>query len=300
MIAGGRMNLVAAKRIRPIVTALLGVILFFPLSGRAAEVRMAGSDWLGAEFEQALRAFAEKENVQLSAAFQGSRPALDGLKAGKIDLAIVALAPDEEMPDERWVVAPWAYRVAVIVAPQSIDLTQISFTQLEGFFGASGPAGFTFWRDVGVKGQAAQLAVGTHVLANRRDSASVDIFRQTVLRVPRLKSSVTRHEELTPLKEKLATEEGGLAVLPEDPADGRLRVLAVSKDDGEPAYSPSRENIHTGDYPLRTAIFVVYRSEAAQTLRPLLTFLWSDEAARSVAQGSYCVPIPASARPAIR
>lgn len=283
-----------------IFALVLVVGLSFTPCSVAAELKIGGSDWLGADFEAALRAFSNKENQPVSASFQGSRPGLDALRAGKVDLAIVALAPDEKIGEGELVVSTWAYRIAVVAVPRSIGLTQISFTQLDGFFGASGPAGFTHWRDVGVTGRAAQLTVGTHVLAGDTDAVSVDIFRHLALRVPRIKSSVMRHQLVETLKDKLAAEEGGLAILPEDPADAELRVLAVARADGEPAYTPSRENIHTGDYPLRTPLFLVYRHESAPALQRLLVFLWSEDAARSVMQGSHCVPVPASARPALR
>jgi ABC-type phosphate transport system substrate-binding protein len=281
--------------------AVWGMMSLLSLMGYATELKVAGSDLLGRDFEVALQAFAKRENQRISTAFQGSRAGLDALKAGTVDIAIVALAPDEKLPTGGIVANPLAYRIAVVVAPEAIELTQISFIQLEGFFGASGLAGYMFWRDLGVAGKAAQLTVTTHVLANREDAVSVDIFRHVALRAPRLKSSIQRHEQLGPLKEKLATEEGGLAILPKAPAsDAGMRVLSVSKGEGEPAFGPTPENIHTGDYPLRIPVFVVYRDESAQALRSLLKFLWSDETARSLSQGSYCVPVPPSGRPLIR
>jgi ABC-type phosphate transport system substrate-binding protein len=281
--------------------AVSSTLCLLSLTAHAERVKVAGSDLLGRDFEAALQAFAQREKLPVEVAFQGSRAGIDALKTGATDLAIVSLAPDEKLPADSFVASPLAYRIAVVVAPQAIPATQISFTQLDGFFGASGPAGYTSWRDLGVTGQAAPLTVATHLLATRTDSLAVDIFTHAALREPRLKSSVTRHTKLESIKEKLATEEGGLAILPmlPGPAVG-LRVLSISKGEGEPAFGPTPENIHTGDYPLRLPVFVVYRKEPGPALRELLKFLWSEAAADALSRGSSCVPVPPSGRPLLR
>jgi len=273
-----------------------------PLAGFSAAVRVAGSDLLGPDFEAALKAFSARTSLSVATSFAGSRVGLEELKAGRADVALVAFAPDEKMPGAPFLAQPVAYCIAVIAVPEHIAVTQISFNQLDGFFGAEGPAGFTFWRDLGVAGSAAQLAVTTHVLVGRPNEAlSVDFFAHAALRVPRLKSSVSRHEDLASLKSRLSAEEGGLAVLPYAPVSGSgLRALLVAKAEGEPAFSPSLENVHSGDYPLRLPIYVVYRAENAAKLRGLLAFFWSDEAAGVLAKNPAILPVPVSGRPAFR
>lgn len=263
-------------------------------------MRVAGSDLLGPDFAAALDAFARRENLQLTTTLEGSRSGLEQLRKGSADVALVAFAPDEKISEDIFVAQPLAYRIAVVVVPERIGLVQISYNQLDGFFGVGGPAGFSVWRDLGVAGPSAQLGVTTHVLAGRGDSLSVDLFTHTALRVPKLKSSVQRFEDLATLKPRLSAEEGGLAVLPYAPLGGGLRALLVAKRDGDPAYSPTPENIHSGDYPLRLAIYVVYRRENAAKLQSLLAFFWSDEAARSLAKDPALTPVPASGRQQLR
>jgi phosphate transport system substrate-binding protein len=273
-----------------------------PLVGFSAAIRVAGSDLMGPEFEAALKAFSARTSLAVTTSFTGSRVGLEDLKAGRADVALVAFAPDENVPGAPFVAQPLAYCIAVIAVPEHIPVTQISFNQLDGFFGAEGPAGFTFWRDLGVTGSTAQLAVTTHVLVGRPNEAlSVDFFAHAALRVPRLKSSVARYQDLASLKSRLAAEEGGLAVLPyAPPAGSGLRALLVAKGEGEPAFSPTLENVHSGDYPLRLPVYVVYRAESAAKLGSLLAFLWSDEAAAHLAKNPAILPVPVSGRPAFR
>ncbi|ATC63048.1 hypothetical protein CMV30_03210 [Nibricoccus aquaticus] len=272
-----------------------------PLIGFSADVRVVGSDLLGADFGTVLEVFSKRENLRLTTAFAGSRAGLDELKAGKADVALVAFAPDEKKPEGSFVALPLAYRIAVVVVPEHIELTQISFKALDGAFGVGGAAGFSLWRDLGAGGAAAPLTVTTHVLAGKGDELSVDLFARTALRVPKLKSSVLRYHDFATLKARLSAEEGGLAVLPYvPPVGGGLRALLVARGEGEPAFGPSAENIHTGDYPLRLPVYVVYRSESAARLRSLLTFLWSDEVAGSLAKNPALMPVPLSGRPQVR
>ncbi|MGC4075393.1 MAG: hypothetical protein QM760_23415 [Nibricoccus sp.] len=271
-----------------------------PLIGFSTELRVAGSDLLGADFDAALTTFAKKQNVSLTTTFAGSRAALEELKAGTVDVALVAFAPDETPPGPPFVVQPLVYRIAVVVVPDRIAVTQISFNQLDGFFGANGPAGFSLWRDIGLAGETAQLTVTTHVLARKGDELSIDLFEHSALRVPKLKSSVERHDEFAALNGRLSAEAGGLAVLSYVPAAGTgLRALLVSKGDRDPAFGPTPENIHTGDYPLRLPVYVIYRSENTASLKPLLAFLWSDEAARSLRKDAALTPVPVSGRPRV-
>jgi DNA-binding transcriptional LysR family regulator len=278
---------------------LLAILVMWltPLAGFSADLRVVGSDLLGADFAGALEVFAKRENVRVSTAFAGSRAGLDDLKNGRADVALVAFAPDEKLPDGVFVAQPLAYRIAVVAVPEHIGVTQISFNALDGFFGANGPAGFSIWRDIGVTDSAAQWGVSTHVLMGEGGGLSVDLFTRTALRMPKLKSSVLRYDGFGALKGQLSAAEGGLAVLPYVPQAGSgMRALLVEKVEGEPGFGPTPENIHTGDYPLRLPVYVVYRTESATKLGTLLAFFWSEDVARSLAKNPVLTPVPASGR----
>lgn len=274
------------------------VMCAVPVVGYASALRVAGSDLPGEAFEAALAMFAKRENVELTVEFAGSRSGLDDLKNGRADLALVAFAPDETPPDAAvYVMKPLAYRIAVVAVPEHIGMTQVSFNALDGFFGASGPAGFAIWKDAGVVGSVAPLGVSTHILEGDGGGLSVDLFARTALRVPKLKSSVLRYDRFEALRTQVAAPEGGLAVLPYVPPPGSgLRALLVAKAEGEPAFGPTRDNIHAGDYPLRLPVYLVYRAESVAKLGMLLEFLSSEEAALSLAKNPVITPASASGR----
>ena len=273
-----------------------GVFVLLTSAGFSEQrVRVAGSDLLGGQFRAALQKHGAEKGVLVETVFEGSRGALGAVIARTADAAVVMLAPDETPRDPGLVVEPVAYRIAVVVVPAHIGLTEISFAQLEGFFGAQGGAGHNVWRDLGVEGSAGPLAVSTHLWAEGSEVVSIDLFSHLVLRSSRLKTSVVRHETSQSLLTRLSSEEGGLAVLARMPPQGTgLRTLAVARAKGEPAFGPSADNIHTGDYPLRWPLVLVYRREDLERVRELRTFLAGDPARKILSAESGFVPVPAS------
>ena len=264
-------------------------------------LRIVGSDLLSPSFAKALEQHATENGYLVEHAFDGSRAGLEAVKAGAADAALVWLAPDEKMPERDLVSEPVAYRVAVVAVSAHIDVTEVTFEQLDGFFGADGGAGYSLWRDLGAGGSAAPLSVSTHVWADASGGFSTDLFSYLVLRMQRLKTSVIRHEKLEPLLSRMRLEEGGLALLPQlPPRSAGLRVLSVAKKKGDPAFGPSAENIHTGDYPLRWPLLLVYRSEDQERVRRWRTFLFSDVARKTMTEEAALTPVPTSARPTLK
>lgn len=282
----------SAKRL----LASLGALVASVSMSAQEPVRIAGSDLLGEPFAESLKAYAHREGIAVTLDLSGSRSGIEKLNTDTAEIAFVMLAPDEALPAGKWAAEPMAYRVAIVAVPARVELSQLSLTELDGFFGASGPAGYTQWRHAGVEGPLAPLTVTTHVLAGRADELSTEIFQHIALRGKRLKPAVQRHTSVETLREKMGSEEGGLAILPVPPTAAEWTSLAIARGENDPAFSPTLENIHHGDYPLRWPVWVVYRERANAQVKALLRFVWSDEAAQALCEGSDCLPLPASVR----
>ena len=280
----------------------LGLVALATADGAPSQrLRIVGSDLLGAGFAKALEQHAAENGYAVEHALDGSRVGLEAVKAGTADAALVWLAPDEKMPERDLVSEPVAYRIAVVAVPTHIDVTEVTFEQLDGFFGADGRAGYSLWKDLGASGNAASLSVSTHMLEDASAGFSTELFSHLVLRTQRLKTSVIRHEKLEPLLSRLRLEEGGLAILPQlPPRSAGLRVLSVAKAKGEPAFGPSAENIHTDDYPLRWPLLLVYRGEDRERIRPWRTFLFSDVTKKLMSEEAALTPVPTSAPPTLK
>ena len=74
-------------------------------------------------------------------------------------------------------------------------------------------------------------------------------------------------------------------------------MLLLPRGITDVAFGPTPDNVHSGDYPVRLPIYLVFRKDAAQRLLPLLRFLLSEDAA-TLWQNAHLVPLPAKVRTA--
>lgn len=260
-----------------------------------ADVRVVGTDLLGIGASEALYAFAGRGDFPLVLAFDGSRPGLDQLKARRADVALLVLTPEETAALDGFVSVTLAYHCVVVLVPATVPLEQVTLDQLRNIFGESGSNSLTRWGELGLKGDIAGSAIGLHVPAVGQGIA-VEFFRQAVLKDLPFKSTVGRYATPAELVTRLTGDHRAMALAPVRPVDSPgLKVVRVAARVGEPAFSPTPENLHSGDYPLALPLRIVFRRESAPTLRPLLRFLLGDEFT-PVLERAGVVPLPATAR----
>jgi ABC-type phosphate transport system substrate-binding protein len=280
------------------LAAILAASILLVSPSRGGGIRIAGSDLLGAGFAGEITAFARKQGVEVSIAMAGSRDGLEKVKTGQADLAFVALPPGETMPTQPLQARLWACHVAMVVVPSSQPVDRLSLAQLAGIFAVEGQADIRQWGDLGAGGEWRQRAIISHAMTTGVEGGlALELLRHDVLRATSLKSNVNLHKKYDGWLDALATDGGGdIALIPWiPPARNDLKVLALSVDANQPAFGPTPENVHSGDYPLRWPVYVVMAADAAGSLRPWLEFLWSDQGA-VVAEKARLVPLPASAR----
>lgn len=247
------------------------------LAAVAQPVRVVGSDLLAANVGPEIARFAKAADTDIAATLEGSRLAMEKLEKGEADLGLLVFAPGDPLPGEAFKVATAGYLTAVFVAPSSVSINQLHYGQLGGVFGATESVNYSRWSDIGVTGPRGSRSITAMVA--RGTGLSADLMRNTVLVTPEFKATVVRFDKLDELYARMATEEGGLAVVavPPPAKDERFKVLLISKNAREVAYGPTPENLHTGDYPLRLPVQLVFRKTDAKRLNFLLRHLLSDE-----------------------
>jgi hypothetical protein len=272
-------------------------VLLALLAGGAlgwAGVRVVGTDLLGIEASKTLYQFAGRADVSLALAFDGSRPGLDELKADRADLALLVLTPAEMPALEGFESISLAYHCVVVLAPSTVPLEEITLSQLRDVFGESGSNNLSHWGDLGVVGDLANGAIGAH-LPVAGQGITADYFRQTVLGDRSFKSSVVRYATFAELMPGLTGERRGLALAAVPPPMPGAKIVRVALRAREPAFSPTPENLYSGDYPLALPLRVVFRRGSGATVRPWLRFMFSDEFARVLEQARL-VPLAPAAR----
>lgn len=261
----------------------------------AAPIRVAGSDLFAPALEPELRRFAKSSEVELTVSLQGSRVGLEALEKGGADLALLVVGGDEPKPGPALHAVTVGYLTSVFLVPSAVDLTQVSFNQLGGIFGSSESLNLKRWSELGVSGPYAARVITP--LVARRDALAYDLFRYTALKTPEYKTTVVTVEDAATLYGRLAgLDEGGLALVSTPPAANLpLKVLLVAKGDRDVAYGPTAENLHSGDYPLRLPVQMVFRKSDAKRLNGVMRMLLADEAAPALLKAGI-IPLPVQAR----
>ena len=261
----------------------------------AADLREVGTDLLGLEASRALYGLAGRAALPLALAFDGSHPGLDQLKAGHADLALLVLPPGEAAALAGFESITLGYPCVVVVVPSIISLEQVTLGQLRDIFGESGSHNLSRWGDLGLAGDIAASAIVPQIPVVGQGIAA-EFFRQNVLKGRPFKSTVGRYASSAELVLRLTGDRRAMALAPVRPAEAAsLRLVPVALRADEPAFSPTPENLHSGDYPLGLPLRIVVRSASAQSLRPLLRFLLSDDFA-AVLEHAEVVPLAPAAR----
>lgn len=269
--------------------------LLAPYRSDAEPIRLAGSDLLDGALRQELEAYAKSTDLSLSFDLRGSRLGMEALRANKADLGLLVFAADEAKPGPEYSTAVIGYLTSVLVVPQDITLTQISYDQLAGVFGASEQNNFKRWMEIGALGDWAPRAISAMALS-RDTGLATDIFRSNVLGMRELKPTVTVLPDAGKAYDRLRGEEGGIAIMPTPPpANTGLKVLLIAKRAKDVAYGPTPENLHTGDYPMRLPVYLVFRKGEASKLGLVIRHLLSD-ATQPAMERVGLVPLPVQAR----
>jgi len=244
----------------------------------AEEIRMAASDLLADFISPPLTTFAEENNLDLKIDGIGSLPAMDRLRSDEIDLAIIAIPEGEKVPRDQFNVYPLAYDTSVIVVNSGNPMDEISIPRLGGIFGSNEEFNFNTWGELGLAGWGSRNI--KPLVGPAEASISLELCRYTVLSGGAMKPSVAALRN-TEIEAAIAGNIAAIGVLSSRPKNKDLKVLMISETDdvNTPAYGPTAEIIHLGDYPIRLAFYIVYSPRDEAKIKPVLRALLEDEIA---------------------
>ena len=284
-----------SSNLASIRVTVLFLTVFFSAIVAQAEIRVVGSDLFGKDFTTALAAYSKRNDLDLKLKLEGSRTGLGELQAGRAELGLVVFSPGEKRPEAPFVILPVAYHTVVVVVPATLPLTQITFTQLNTIYGDDAQSGLKRWMDMGVTGEWAARNILPNI-PGPGGGITYDLFRYTALKAPELKPTVGVQAGLAESLSRIRGEEGGMAILPVLPANQpRLKTLLVGRGSQDVAFGPTPENIHSGDYPIRLPVYVVFRKDDAKRLQTTLRYLLSEDAV-ALWENAQLVPLPIQAR----
>lgn len=274
--------------------ALAAALLWATANVGATEIRVVGSDLLGDAWVRAVGEFARQNDVTVKLNLRGTRPGVDDLVAGRADLGLFLLPPGESPPADAFASRVFAYQVAVVVVPAVSPLQQATAAQLRGLFARSAGGTFSRWGELNLVGEWTSRPVALRALSPQGGLAW-PIFQRVTLANGEPQGGVEFWPTPEVFAERLPAAVGAIGITNWFVAGTGMRVLSLAASPTDPAYAPTPENVHRGDYPLRLPLYITFRREAAPELQLFLKFLLSDEAAAALARAHF-MTLPTGAR----
>jgi len=261
------------------------LILFAAVSASlcAEEIRISASDLLADYIREPLENYGQERGIDIQVDSIGSLPAMDRLRSNEIDLAIIAVPEGDAVPREDFSIYPFAYEIAVVAVNASNPIDEISLARLGGIFGANEEFNYRSWGDLGLSGWGNRSI--KPLAAEQQDGISLELFKYSVLKGRTMKSSVAVVKD-SEVEGLLLSDAASIAILPYLPKDKSLKTLKVSSSAETPAFGPTEDNVHYGDYPIRLAFYLAYNKRDEAQLRAIVRVLLGDEEANNLRENN--------------
>lgn len=283
------------------IAALAGT--FFTGTLGAETLKYAGSDFLAGNAENVLKEELKQSDsaIELEGELLGSKVALEQLRKGEIDFAMIMLSDPESIPEfknKTWRANALGYQVCYLIVPQSNPVEELSIFQLRGIFANFSEVPLNSWNEISDK------ITGTpkihRIISTGNDNAGSVIFQSLVF--PRagfnkdLRKTASDEDAV-----RAVLNTGNAVALTATPPIGQpsLKTLAISpankKDEKSTAYSPIPANIYNHDYPLSVQFMLIYPAEKRESMVPVIKTILSDPFAKALEKAAL-TPIPKNIR----
>jgi len=260
---------------------LLLLSLTLIVSAQADEIRIAASDLLADYIQAPLDAYGAENDMTFAIDSIGSLPALDRLRSDEIDLAIIAVPEGNLVPREEFNIYPFAYDAAVVVVNESNPIDEISLAHLGGIFGTNEEFNFNTWGELGLSGWGSRNI--KPLAGTSEESIALELFKYSVFKGGAMKPSVAIVKD-SEIEDLIRSDAASIAILSRMPEKSNVKVLMISDASSRdaPAFGPSDDNVHYGDYPIRLAFYIAYNKRDEAKLRKIIRALLDDEVAASL------------------
>lgn len=279
-------------------TLLFGILisaLLAPLSA-ARPISLAGSDLLADVLAPLLQEYQESSEATWEYALRGSIPALKALESGEAEIAIIAIPPQDPLPEDAYTLIPFAYQAAFVLVNRNNPVAELSLPQLQGIFTQNPGERLERWGQLGLEGILTSRSIQAF-LANPDNSVLVELFKSEALDGKSLRNTATLVSNNLELYNMVSTDAGVIGISDRPPNGSEARPVPISSGErGSYAFGPTPENIYYADYPLRLPFYIAIPRQAdPQDYGRLIAFLLSDEVATALAKNGF-IPLPQNIR----
>lgn len=253
----------------------------------ANQLVLEGSDLLAPLIEKDLKEMATRENVALKINMLGSFNAMDNIRAGKADVAIVGLPKGSKLPDGM-TAYPIAYQASIVVVNVVNPIEEITTDKLRAIYAKTESAArLESWEQLGVK-NASNMRSILPITTSFGDNVVVELFKYSVMRGSNLAPWVSVVDKKNDVFSLIKANNSAIAIIGKVPSveQGAVKVIAVeeSRSGGEKAYAfkADRDTLYNNDYIMSLPFYIVFKKENAAKVKPLVRILLDDQIARSI------------------
>lgn len=178
------------------------------------------------------------------------------------------------------------YDALAVFVHRDNPITEISLAQLAEIYRANGQ--FTQWNQLGVRLPSERTKI---ICVNRQSSSGTyEFFREHVLTKQDFRLGTLDMNGSKEVVELIASTPGAIGYSGMAFATPGVKMLSVRKSEGEAAYAPSIENVHSHSYPISRSLLVYSLGEPRPALAQYLKWVLSQSGQRIVAEAGY-VPL---------
>jgi ABC-type phosphate transport system substrate-binding protein len=245
----------------------------------AEEIRIAASDLLADFISAPLQAYGDEQALEFKIDKIGSLPALERLRSDEIDLAIIAVPANTDVPREAFRAYPFAYDAAIVAVNDRNPVDEVSIGALGGIFGSNEEFNYNSWGDLNLSDWGHRTIKPLAAVID--NSITLELFKFSVLREGQMKASVVAVPD-SEVEGLLISDASSIAILSRLPKSKKVKALMISSESNGPAFGPTNENVHYGDYPIRLAFHIIYHERNHAAVDKVLPVLFSDEIAKAL------------------
>lgn len=265
----------------------------------AQTLTLSGTDFFKGDIAKSMEAAGAPHG--LKSTWGGTFQALQGLRSGKVDLAVLTSPSPEELPDVPGMrKMPIAYRLCRVVVAKDNPVNSITYKQLRAIYGSRASQRLENWKDVLGTGNTSTASWTNRAIEPMipiaYTSFSREIFLHNALRDDRLHPSVKVYTNELALRNAFAANSGAIAILSGLSVEEFSKPIPVAKEDGQ-SFTATPENLYFGDYPLYMPFSLYFPEIRTKELLPLIEAFYSAEVAKVIFENGLA-PVPDAFRAA--
>jgi len=252
-------------------------------TSNAQSITLGGSDILRSYVADTIKALAKKDRVDLKIDMRGTYAALEDLKNGQTDIALIAVPKGSQIPDG-YVAFPVAYQTAVVIVNSINPLEDISTKQLYSIFSKNAEPHAETWSQLGIKNQALRNVMA--ITTGFADNVIVELFKYSAIGGTNIGPWVSVEPNKQVIYNMIKTNNSAIAVIGKATDNNMIKVLAVSNSDADKnnsyAFKPDRDSIFNGDYPMVLPFYMIFKKEDAAKIKRVARIILGNELAQKI------------------